>query len=124
METDACGICNGKNSTATFVSNSSTGIVNFGMYIKITSVFIARKWMDSDGWVGYTSHQDTNNLLKTLMSSLGDKNDHNPQDRPRGQLAACSLLPYSVLLMLLDGFTTSSVHVAQLHSITRSVKGC
>ena len=39
METDACGICNGKNNTATFVSNSSTGIVNFGMYIKITSVY-------------------------------------------------------------------------------------
>ena len=30
METDACGICNGNNSLATFVSDSSSEVINFG----------------------------------------------------------------------------------------------
>ena len=34
METDACGICNGNNSLATLVSNSSSEIVDFGMYVQ------------------------------------------------------------------------------------------
>ena len=30
METDACGICNGNNALATFVSDSSSQVVSFG----------------------------------------------------------------------------------------------
>ena len=33
MEADACGICNGNNSLATFVSDSSSEVINFGTYI-------------------------------------------------------------------------------------------
>ena len=33
METDACGICNGNNNLATLVSNSSSEVVDFGMYV-------------------------------------------------------------------------------------------
>ena len=30
METDACGVCNGNNNLATFVSDSSSEVINFG----------------------------------------------------------------------------------------------
>ena len=30
MEADACGICNGNNSIATLVSNSSSEVINYG----------------------------------------------------------------------------------------------
>lgn len=37
MQTDACGICNGNNNTATFVSNSLSQVVNSG-----TNIYIVR----------------------------------------------------------------------------------
>ena len=34
METDACGTCNGNNSLATLVTDSSSAVVNFGILQK------------------------------------------------------------------------------------------
>ena len=39
MEADACGICNGNNNLATFVSDSASAIVNFGK-LQITVLYI------------------------------------------------------------------------------------
>ena len=38
METDACGICNGNNSLATFVSDSSSEIINFGTLLYYNTI--------------------------------------------------------------------------------------